>query len=141
TSAVPALSSLTGGIATQVQAWLAEPVRTQAWVCLGGAFSETAQIALPAGVTVTDLPTDATVRDRFVDFASHYVFDAGTRVVQVTRRLRAHFERQVCTPDDYAAMRASLERIERDTQAQIVVRAPASPIRSVRTDRRTGGES
>ncbi|KVZ77169.1 hypothetical protein WL22_07010 [Burkholderia ubonensis] len=123
TTAVPALSSLTGGIATQVQGWLAEPVRTQAWVCIGGAFDETAQIALPANVAVTDVPADTAVRDRFVDFASHYVFDASARVVQITRRLRADFGRQVCTPDDYAAMRASLERIERDTQAQIVVRA------------------
>ncbi|WP_088511164.1 DUF3857 domain-containing transglutaminase family protein [Burkholderia ubonensis] len=125
TTAVPALSSLTGGIATQVQGWLAEPVRTQAWVCIGGTFDETAQIALPANVAVTDVPADTAVRDRFVDFASHYVFDAGARVVQITRRLRADFGRQVCTPDDYAAMRASLERIERDTQAQIVVRAKA----------------
>ncbi|KVC87047.1 hypothetical protein WI75_30795 [Burkholderia ubonensis] len=125
TTAVPALSSPTGGIATQVQGWLAEPVRTQAWVCIGGAFDETAQIALPANVTVTDVPADTAVRDRFVDFASHYVFDASARVVQITRRLRADFGRQVCTPDDYAAMRASLERIERDTQAQIVVRAKA----------------
>ncbi|KVU58446.1 hypothetical protein WK68_02775 [Burkholderia ubonensis] len=125
TTAVLALSSLTGGIATQVQGWLAEPVRTQAWVCIGGAFDETAQIALPANVAVTDVPADTSVRDRFVDFASHYVFDASARVVQITRRLRADFGRQVCTPDDYAAMRASLERIERDTQAQIVVRAKA----------------
>ncbi|WP_431823463.1 DUF3857 domain-containing transglutaminase family protein [Burkholderia sp. F1] len=125
TTAVPALSSLTGGIATQVQSWLAEPVRTQGWICIGGEFSETAQIALPAGVAVTDVPADTAVRDRFVDFASHYVFDASARVVQINRRLRAHFDRQVCTPDDYAAMRASLERIERDTQAQIVVRAKA----------------
>ncbi|WP_088580645.1 DUF3857 domain-containing transglutaminase family protein [Burkholderia ubonensis] len=125
TTAVPALSSPTGGIATQVQGWLAEPVRTQAWVCIGGAFDETAQIALPANVAVTDVPADTEVRDRFVDFASHYVFDASARVVQITRRLRADFGRQVCTPDDYAAMRASLERIERDTQAQIVVRAKA----------------
>ncbi|KVD53995.1 hypothetical protein WI86_00325 [Burkholderia ubonensis] len=125
TTAVPALSSLTGGIATQVQGWLAEPVRTQAWVCIGGEFDETAQIALPANVAVTDVPADTAVRDRFVDFASHYVFDASARVVQITRRLRADFGRQVCTPDDYAAMRASLERIERDTQAQIVVRAKA----------------
>ncbi|KVU26466.1 hypothetical protein WK65_11870 [Burkholderia ubonensis] len=125
TTAVPALSSPTGGIATQVQGWLAEPVRTQAWVCIGGAFDETAQIALPANVAVTDVPPDTAVRDRFVDFASHYVFDASARVVQITRRLRADFGRQVCTPDDYAAMRASLERIERDTQAQIVVRAKA----------------
>ncbi|WP_175671003.1 DUF3857 domain-containing transglutaminase family protein [Burkholderia ambifaria] len=123
TTAVPALSSVTGGIATQVEGWLAEPVRTQPWVCLGGTFDETGQIALPAGVAVIDLPTDTAVHDRFVDFTSHYVFDAAAHVVQVTRRLTATFGRQVCTPDEFAALRASLERIERDTQAQIVVRA------------------
>ncbi|MBY4766099.1 DUF3857 domain-containing transglutaminase family protein [Burkholderia ambifaria] len=123
TTAVPALSSVTGGIATQVEGWLAEPVRTQPWVCLGGTFDETGQITLPAGVAVTDLPTDTAVRDRFVDFTSHYVFDAVAHVVQVTRRLTATFGRQVCTPEEFTALRASLERIERDTQAQIVVRA------------------
>ncbi|MBF5013015.1 DUF3857 domain-containing transglutaminase family protein [Burkholderia pseudomultivorans] len=123
TTAVPALSSLTGGIATQVEGWLEEPVRTQPWVCIGGAFDETAQIALPADVAVTDLPVDMSVHDRFIDFTSHYVFDAAARVVQITRRMNADFGRQVCTPDEFAALRASLERIERDTQAQIVVRA------------------
>ncbi|WP_334042747.1 DUF3857 and transglutaminase domain-containing protein [Burkholderia ambifaria] len=123
TTAVPALSSITGGIATQVEGWLAEPVRTQPWVCLGGTFDETGEIALPAGSAVTDLPTDTAVHDRFVDFTSHYVFDAAAHVVQVTRRMTATFGRQVCTPDEFTALRASLERIERDTQAQIVVRA------------------
>ena len=123
TTALPALSSLTGGIATQVESWLAEPARTQPWGCLGGTFDETGQIVLPANVVVTDLPADAAVHDRFVDFTSHYVFDAAARVVQVTRRMTADFGRQVCTPDEFTALRASLERIERDTQAQIVVRA------------------
>ncbi|CAI9009031.1 MULTISPECIES: DUF3857 domain-containing transglutaminase family protein [Burkholderia] len=123
TTAVPALSSVTGGIATQVEGWLAEPVRMQPWVCLGGTFDETGQIALPPGVAVTDLPTDTAVHDRFIDFTSHYVFDAAAHVVQVTRRMTATFGRQVCTPDEFTALRASLERIERDTQAQIVVRA------------------
>ncbi|WP_175805033.1 DUF3857 domain-containing transglutaminase family protein [Burkholderia ambifaria] len=123
TTAVPALSSITGGIATQLEGWLAEPVRTQPWVCLGGTFVETGEIALPAGVAVTDLPTDTAVHDRFVDFTSHYVFDVAAHVVQVTRRLTATFGRQVCTPDEFTALRVSLERIERDTQAQIVVRA------------------
>ncbi|VWD40330.1 DUF3857 domain-containing protein [Burkholderia contaminans] len=123
TTAVPALSSLTGGIATQVENWLAEPVRTQPWGCIGGTFDETGQIALPADVAVTDLPADTAVHDRFVDFTSHYVFDAAARVVQVTRRMTADFGRQVCSADEFTALRASLERIERDTQAQIVVRA------------------
>ncbi|MBR8301829.1 DUF3857 and transglutaminase domain-containing protein [Burkholderia dolosa] len=123
TTAVPALSSMSGGIATQVDAWLSEPVRTQPWVCIGGAFDETGQIALPADVVVTDLPAGTVVRDRFVDFTSHYVFDAAARIVQITRRMTADFGTQVCTPGDFAALRASLERIERDTHAQIVVRA------------------
>lgn len=123
TTALPALSSLTGGIATQVESWLAEPVRTQPWGCIGGTFDETGQIALPADVAVTDLPADTAVHDRFVDFTSHYVFDAAAHVVQVSRRMTADFGRQVCTPDEFTALRASLERIERDTQAQIVVRA------------------
>ncbi len=123
TTAVPALSSLTGGIATQVEGWLAEPVRTQPWACIGGTFDETGQVALPADVAMTDLPADTAVHDRFVEFTSHYVFDAAAHVVQVTRRMKAEFGRQVCTPDEFTALRASLERIERDTQAQIVVRA------------------
>nr|WP_175860871.1 DUF3857 domain-containing protein [Burkholderia cepacia] len=123
TTALPALSSLTGGIATQVESWLAEPVRTQPWGCIGGTFDETGQIALPADVAVTDLPADTAVHDRFVDFTSHYVFDAAAHVVQVSRRMTADFGRQVCTPDEFTALRASLERIERDTHAQIVVRA------------------
>ncbi|WP_254213574.1 DUF3857 domain-containing transglutaminase family protein [Burkholderia multivorans] len=123
TTAVPALSSVAGGIATQVQAWLQEPVRTQPWVCIGGRFDETAQIALPPDVAVIDVPADKAVRDRFVDFTSHYVFDPVARVVQITRRLDATFDGQVCSPETFATLRASLERIERDTQAQIVVRA------------------
>ncbi|AOI40477.1 DUF3857 and transglutaminase domain-containing protein [Burkholderia oklahomensis] len=123
TTALPALSSLSGGIATQVQGWLAEPVRTQPWLCIGGDFDETAQIALPDDVRVTDLPGDAHVQDRFFDYESHYVLDAAARVVQITRRLRARFAHQVCSPEDFDAARASLERIERDALAQIVVRA------------------
>ncbi|ABC35163.1 transglutaminase-like superfamily protein [Burkholderia thailandensis E264] len=125
TTALPALSSLAGGIATQVQGWLAEPVRTQPWLCIGGEFDERAQIALPDTMRVTDLPADAAVHDRFFDYESHYVFDAAARVVQITRSLRARFAHQACSPEEFDAARASLERIERDALAQIVVRAKA----------------
>jgi hypothetical protein len=123
TTALPALTSLSGGIATQVQAWLAEPERTQPWVCIGGDFDETAQITLPDNVRVTDLPHDAAVQGRFFDYEAHYVFDPSTRVVQITRRLHAQFGHQVCSVDEFAQARASLVRIERDALSQIVVRA------------------
>jgi hypothetical protein len=123
TTALPALTSLSGGIATQVQAWLAEPQRTQPCVCIGGEFDETSQITLPDTVRLTDLPQDAQVHDRFFDFTSHYVFDPDTRIVQITRHLSARFGHQMCSADEFAAARASLVRIERDALSQIVVRA------------------
>ncbi|SMF99295.1 DUF3857 domain-containing transglutaminase family protein [Burkholderia singularis] len=123
TTALPALSSLSGGIATQVQGWLTEPERTQPWLCIDGNFDEITQIALPGNLHMIDLPSDVTVRHRFVDYEAHYVFDSVTHVVQITRKLRTRFAHQMCSPDDFDAMRAPLARIERDASAQVVVQA------------------
>jgi transglutaminase-like putative cysteine protease len=123
TTALPALTSLSGGIATQVRSALSERVRTQPYVCVGGEFDEIAQIALPKGVRVVDLPDNAEVRSASFDFRSRYVLDPGTNVVQMTRRLRADFGKQVCTPADFDAEVAALKKMERDTQAQIIVKA------------------
>ncbi|WP_321899936.1 DUF3857 domain-containing transglutaminase family protein [Paraburkholderia heleia] len=127
TTAIPATSSFTGGIATQIDSWLAQPRRTQPWACIGGAFTESAQIVLPAFARVTDVPQDTQVSDAFFDYMSHYVFDARSRTLQIERRLTARFGHQMCTADEFAQMRDALLRIERDTHAQIVVRAAGAP--------------
>ncbi|MCG5073983.1 DUF3857 and transglutaminase domain-containing protein [Paraburkholderia tagetis] len=151
TTALPALSSFSGGIASQLDAWLAVPRRTQPWACVGGDFEEHAQIVLPAFARVTDLPRDTSASasagtpsggassmspsvspsassttlagDAQLEYASHYVFDPASHTVQVSRRLSAHFGRQMCSPDQFAQMRDALVRMQRDTHAQIVVRA------------------
>ncbi len=123
TTALPAWSSLSGGIATLVDGWLAEPHRTQPFACIGGEFDESAQIALPADVRVTDVPRDARVEAPPLVYESNYVFDRASRTLQITRRLVAQFGHQVCSPGEFAQMRDALVRIERDAQAQIVVRA------------------
>ncbi|SDH16376.1 DUF3857 domain-containing transglutaminase family protein [Paraburkholderia phenazinium] len=140
TTALPALSSFAGGIASQVQSWLAEPQRTQPWVCVGGDFDETSQISLPATVRVTDLPVDASVQDRFFDYASHYVFDPSTRVLQITRRLHADFGHQVCSADVFNEAQASLVRIERDASSQVVVRATPPVYRFAQPSRINGAK-
>ncbi|WP_051390905.1 DUF3857 domain-containing transglutaminase family protein [Paraburkholderia mimosarum] len=127
TTAIPATSSFTGGIATQVGNWLAQPHRTQPWACIGGEYSESAQIVLPAFARVTDVPQDAQVNDAFLDYTSHYVFDAASRTLQIERRLSARFGHQMCSADEFTQMRDALLRIERDTHAQIVVRAAREP--------------
>ncbi|NML34812.1 DUF3857 domain-containing protein [Paraburkholderia antibiotica] len=123
TSAVPALTSFAGGMGSQIEAWLAEPVRTQPWACIGGEFDETLELSLPRFVRVTDLPADSTVEDPTLAFTSRYVFDPATRSLQVTRHLRAAFGHQRCSAEDFAAIRDDLVRIERDLDAQVVVKA------------------
>jgi hypothetical protein len=58
-----------------------------------------------------------------LSYTSHYVFDALSRTLQVERRLDANFGHQMCTADEFTQMRDALLRIERDTHAQVVVRA------------------
>lgn len=122
TTAVPALTSLSGGMAGQVQTWLAEPARTQPWACIGGAFDETLEMALPSFARVTDVPPDATVKDRFFEFSSRYVFDPGARVLQVRRHLRGTFGHQMCSANEFAEVKDDLVRIERDLDAEVVVK-------------------
>jgi transglutaminase-like putative cysteine protease len=123
TTALPALTSLSGGIATQVENLLAERVRTQPFMCTGGAFDEVAQVTLPKIFRVTDVPTDANFTNAFFDYSSRYIFDPATNLLQAERHLKANFGKQVCTPADFAVMQPVLKRIERDTDAQIIIKA------------------
>jgi Domain of Unknown Function with PDB structure (DUF3857)/Transglutaminase-like superfamily len=141
TTALPALTSFAGGIASQVQAWLAELQRTQPWVCVGGDFDETAQITLPDTVRITDLPADTVVQEGYFDYASHYVFDADSRVLQITRHLHARFGHQVCSPEAFDEMRASLDRIERDALSQVVVKATPRVYRFAQPRRIDGADT
>lgn len=122
-TALPALSSLAGGMASQIEDWMAEPVRTQSYVCIGGTFVEHGTMTLPRDVELVYLPSDVAIDAGPLDYAAHYVFDPVSRVVQISRRLRADFATQVCTPQRFDAMLDTLRRIERDTSAQIMVRA------------------
>ncbi|MDR5735535.1 DUF3857 and transglutaminase domain-containing protein [Caballeronia sp. LZ025] len=122
TTALPALTSLSGGIATQTRNWLAERTRTQPYLCVGGAYDEVAQIALPRAMQVVEVPDDVDVTSEFLQYRSRYVFDASTNVIQVSRTLDARFGKQVCSPDDFQAALPAFKKIERDTQAQIIVK-------------------
>ncbi|MDR5739451.1 DUF3857 and transglutaminase domain-containing protein [Caballeronia sp. LZ016] len=123
TTALPALTSLSGGIASQTRNWLAERTRTQPYLCVGGAFDEVAQIALPKAMQVVEVPDDVDLTSAFFDYRSRYVFDPSSNTIQVSRRLEARFGKQVCSPDDFQAALPVLKKIERDTQAQIIVKA------------------
>jgi transglutaminase-like putative cysteine protease len=123
TTALPALTSLSGGIATQTRYWLAERTRAQPYLCVGGTYREVSQISLPRSMRVTEVPDDLDTSNAYFSYRSHYLFDPSTNVIQVTRTLNAKFNKQVCAPEDYQATLPLLKQIERDTQAQIIVKA------------------
>jgi hypothetical protein len=72
------------------------------------------------------LPTDTAVQDRFLTFSSRYVFDPATRTLQVSRHLRAAFGHQMCAAEEFADMKDDLVRIERDLDAQLVVKVASA---------------
>lgn len=125
TTALPALTSLSGGIATQTRNWLAERSRTQPYLCVGGAYDEVSQIVLPKTMRVAEVPDDLELTSGFFRYRSRYVFDPASNVIQVSRTLDARFGKQVCSPDDFEASLPALRKIERDTQAQIIVKVSA----------------
>ncbi|WP_116136603.1 DUF3857 domain-containing transglutaminase family protein [Trinickia diaoshuihuensis] len=124
-SALPALSSFAGGIASQVGGWLTDPVRTQSFVCMSGTFVEDGIVTLPRNLALVYVPPDLAIDSGPIEYEAHYVFDPVSRAVQISRRLQARFGKQVCSPRDFKSMRDALVRIERDTAAQIVVRRAA----------------
>ncbi|WP_250510069.1 DUF3857 and transglutaminase domain-containing protein [Caballeronia sp. GACF4] len=123
TTALPALTSLSGGIATQARNWLAERVRTQPYLCVGGVFDEVSQIVLPRTMHVVEVPDNLDLDSGFFRFSSRYLFDAATNTIQISRTFTANFGKQVCTPEDFQAAQPVLKKIERDTQGQIIVKA------------------
>lgn len=120
-TALPALSSMAGGIASQIREWLALPARTQSFVCIGGTFAEEGTVALARDFKVVYVPPDLTLDTGAIRYTAHYVFDPVSRAIQVSRWMQADFGKQVCTPSEFAAMRETLIRIERDGAAQIVL--------------------
>lgn len=122
-TAMPAMSSMAGGIASQIHDWLALPARTQSYVCIGGTFIEEGTISLARDFKVVYVPPDLTIDGAAapIRYAAHYVFDPATNVLQISRRMQADFGKQVCSPKEFEAMRETLVRIERDGAAQIVL--------------------
>jgi hypothetical protein len=69
------------------------------------------------------------------------VFDADSRVLQITRHLHARFGHQVCSPEAFDEMRASLDRIERDALSQVVVKATPRVYRFAQPRRIDGADT
>jgi hypothetical protein len=122
-ASIPALTSFAGGFSADAQYWLGERQRTQPFVCRNLELHEHGRISLPANFRVLDMPEATHAQDRFIDFHSQYTFDPLTNVVTMTREGSTHFDSDVCTPDEFAQMRPTIERVGRDVRAEVIVRS------------------
>ncbi|ABE28641.1 transglutaminase-like superfamily protein [Paraburkholderia xenovorans LB400] len=130
-ASIPALTSLAGGFEADTRYWLGERQRTQPFICRNQALHERARIELPANFRVLDVPEAKRTQDRFVDFQSQYTFDPQSNVVTMTRDGATHFDSDVCTPDDFAQMRPTIEAIGRDVRAEVIVKSTLAEPSSV----------
>jgi hypothetical protein len=122
-ASIPALTSFVGGFQSDARYWLGERQRTQPFVCRNVELHEHARIVLPANFRVLDMPEAAQMESRFIDFRSSYQYDPKTNVVTMTRDGNTRFRSEVCSPDEFAQMRAGMEAIGRDVRAQVIVRS------------------
>ncbi|MGF6725902.1 hypothetical protein P3T43_005287 [Paraburkholderia sp. GAS41] len=122
-ASIPALTSFAGGFSADAQYWLGERQRTQPFVCRNLELHEHTRISLPSNFRVLDMPEAIQAQDRFIDFHSQYTFDPLTNVVTLTRDGSTHFDSDVCTPDEFVQMRPTLERLQRDVRAEVIVRS------------------
>jgi hypothetical protein len=122
-TAIDALSSFSGGIASQLHGWLVEATRTQPYLCPHGDFDETAVITFARRFTIADMPADVELHSDTLDYQAHYLFDAQSQLIQVSRHLSAHFGATVCPATGFAATRALLLKAERDAMSQVVIKA------------------
>ncbi|MDR5817998.1 transglutaminase-like domain-containing protein [Caballeronia sp. LZ033] len=121
-TALPALTSLSGGIAPQVRDWLVERARTQPYICVGGRFLGTAQIVLPENIHITSMPDNLDQSSGFFKYHAHYSLDPATHTIRITWTLGADFGKQACSPGDFQTALPALRKTEWDTRQQIIVR-------------------
>ena len=122
-ASIPALTSFAGGFSADAQYWLGERQRTQPFVCRNLELHEHARISLPPNFRVLDMPEATQAQDRFIDFHSQYTFDPLTNVVTMTRDGSTHFDSDVCTPEEFVQMRPTIERVQRDVRAEVIVKS------------------
>jgi hypothetical protein len=122
-ASIPALTSFVGGFQSDARYWLGERQRTQPFVCRNVELHERARIVLPANFRVLDMPEAAHTEDRFIDFRSTYQYDPASNVITMTRDGSTRFSSEVCSPDEFAQMRAGIETIGRDVRAQVIVKS------------------
>ena len=118
---VMTLSSLAGGIAQNVYSFAMEKDRTQSFVCISNDTVETSRFEFPPQVSVLAIPKPVNLHDGNVNYSARYTQQGNAVVVE--RHFKFSRPNVVCTPEDFTAMKPTLEAMIRDLQSQIIVQA------------------
>lgn len=116
---VPTLTSFAGGIAQNVFGIVSEKERSQPFTCIAGLTEEHSRFEFPAGVQIIALPKPVTLKAAQLDYSSAYQQEGNT--VIITRRFDFHQPGAVCSPEDFKAMKPTVEAMIRDLNSQVIV--------------------
>lgn len=97
-----------------------ERERHQDFVCAAVDAEDETVFRLPPGTRILALPAALRLMNGGLYYEASYARKGA--VVTVRRRFTFRHGRATCTPDDYRAMRPTLDRIARDLRSQVIVR-------------------
>jgi len=116
---VPTLSSFAGGIAQNVQGFVSEKQRQQAFLCVASQTEEQARFDFPAQVQIIATPKPVSLKAENLDYSADYRREGNS--VVVTRRLDFRNDGSTCTPEQLRALMPTVEALIRDLNSQVIV--------------------
>jgi transglutaminase-like putative cysteine protease len=118
---IPTITNLMGGLRRIVSTLTSEKERSQSFVCQGADIREEGRFDLPKQIDVIALPKPVTLSNPYLDY--HSTFERVGEAVVVKRHFQFHHASSVCSPEDFRAMRDSLDQVTRDLRSQIIVKS------------------
>ena len=108
-----------GGLGDAALQLSGENKRQQNFSCFGYDVGDDTTFEFASGIEIIAVPAPFHVKDDYFTYDARYIRD-GNAVI-VSRALKFHTNKAVCTPADFERFNPTLQRIMRDLKSQIIV--------------------
>lgn len=109
-----------GGLGDAALQLAGENKRDQNFSCFGYDVGDDTTYEFANGIEIVAVPAPVHFKDAYFTYDARYLRNGNS--VVVSRALKFHTNKAVCTPEDFERYHPALQRIMRDLKSQIIVR-------------------
>ena len=109
-----------GGLGDAAYQLAGENQRRQNFSCYGYDVGDDTTFEFAKGIKILAVPAPLRLKDAYFTYDARYIRNGNS--VVVSRALKFHTNKAVCTPADFERFNPTLQRIMRDLKGQIIVR-------------------